>query len=138
MRIDFYVSQDSLPEARLQLAYRLARRAWQGKLPVWLRCSDQAQCQQMSEMLWHWRAEFFLPHSFYSDNPADQIVLACEQPPSHPNSVLINLAQDMPSIDPKLNRIIELVCQEPSLLEQSRQNFLAYRKLGHQPQRVEL
>lgn len=138
MRVDFYVSPDSQPEARLTLACRLARRAWQGRLPVFIRCSDPQQLASMDEMLWHLRPQFFMPHNRFDDNPAAPIVLAIDQHPVLDNSVLINLQmQPVQELD-RLNRIIELVCQTPELLQQSRTNFRHYRALGCQPQRVEL
>ncbi|TDQ36160.1 DNA polymerase III subunit chi [Thiopseudomonas denitrificans] len=138
MRIDFYVSQDSQPQARLTLACRLVRRAWLAGLPVFVLCSDDAQLAQMDDMLWHLRPQFFMPHSRFDDNPSAPVVLGIDCWPVQDNSVLINLCmQPAPRVD-QLDRVIELVCQTPELLQQSRTNFLHYRKLGFQPQRVEL
>lgn len=138
MRIDFYVSPDSQPQARLQLACRLVRRAWQAGLPVFVLCSDEAQQTSMDDMLWHLRPQFFIPHNRFDDNPAAPVVLAVNQQPAQPDSVLINLCMQPPPQLDGLNRVIELVCQTPELLQQSRANFMHYRKLGFTPQRVEL
>lgn len=138
MRIDFYVSPDSQPQARLVLACRLARRAWQAGLPVFLLCSDETQRAETGELLWHLRPQFFMPHSRYEDNPMAPIVLAIDSQPVQDKSVLINLRMQPVTGFEQLERVIELVCQTPELLQQSRTNFLHYRKLGFQPQRVEL
>lgn len=138
MRIDFYVSQGSQPQDRLQLACRLVRRAWQAGLPVFVLCSDEEQLAGMDELLWHIRPQFFMPHSRFDDNPAAPIVLGSDCWPVLDNSVLINLCMQPAPRFEQLNRVVELVCQTPELLQQSRENFTHYRRLGLQPQRVEL
>lgn len=138
MRIDFYVSPENQPQARLELACRLVRRAWQAGLPVFVLCADQEQQTTMDDLIWHVRPQFFMPHSLFADNPAAPIVLAVNDWPEQDNSVLINLCMQPVKRFEQLDRVIELVCQTPVLLHQSRQNFVHYRNLGFQPQRVEL
>ncbi len=138
MRIDFYVSPSDQPQARLMLACQLARKAWLAGMPCWLRCADQQQQQQMDEMLWRVRPEMFMPHSQVAENPQAPIVIAGHETPVQHGTVVINLCTSVVQPVAQTVRIIELVCQQPGLLEQSRQNFSQYRKLGFQPQRVEL
>lgn len=139
MRIDFYVSQDSQPQARLQLACRLVRRAWHAGLPVFVRCADASQQAEIDQLLWHMRPQQFVPHNTFNDDSSAPVVLALDpQLPTQANSVLVNLCMQPPSQFDGLNRVIELVCQTPELLQQSRSNFVHYRKLGFAPQRVEL
>ncbi len=138
MRVDFYVSPDDQPQARLTLACRLVRRAWQAGLPVFVLCSDEQQLAAMDDLLWHVRPQFFMPHSRFDDNPAAPIVLGVDCWPTQDNSVLINLCMQPVPQFAQLNRVLELVCQTPELLQQSRTNFMHYRTLGLQPQRVEL
>lgn len=138
MRIDFYVSPDTQPQARLTLACRLVRRAWQAGLPVFVLCQDETQLAELDQMLWQMRPQFFMPHNRFDDNPMAPIVLGVDCWPVQGDSVLVNLCmQPVPHFE-QLNRVIELVCQTPELLQQSRTQFMHYRSLGHQPQRVEL
>lgn len=142
MRIDFYVSPSGQSQARLALACRLARKAWQAGLPCWIRCADSEQQQQLDEQLWSWRAELFMPHNLYQDNPVAPIVIARDEIPVQNKTVLINLHPDVPAQEllaqKSLSRIIEIVCQAQDILLKSRENFVQYRRLGYQPQRVEL
>ena len=138
MRIDFYVSPDNQPQARLTLACRLARRAWQAGLPVFVLCQDDRQSAELDQMLWQLRPQFFMPHNRFDDNPLAPIVLGIDSWPVLDNSVLVNLCMQPVARFEQLDRVIELVCQTPELLQQSRANFMHYRSLGHQPQRVEL
>lgn len=142
MRIDFYVSPSNQPQARLVLACRLARKAWQANKPCWLRCADPEQQQALDELLWSWRDDFFMPHNKAQENPNAPIVLAVDDLPAQDDTILINLHLDAVEQSllkqPTLSRIIEIVCQDEEILLKSRQNFVYYRKLGYQPQRVEL
>ena len=138
MRIDFYVSPSAEPAARLMLAYRLARKAWLAAMPCWISCSDNEQHQAMDQMLLTARPELFMPHSCASENAHAPLVIALAAVPVQNGSVVINLRQQIVHPTDAVARIIELVCQEPQQLETSRQNFIQYRKLGFQPQRVEL
>ena len=138
MRIDFYVSQQNQPQARLVLACQLARRSWLANMPCWINCLDEPQQQQLDQMLWDIRSEMFMPHDLVQDNAQAPIVIALDETPVQNGSVVINLTNNIINPVAQTARIIELVCQEPALLEQSRHNYSQYRKLGFQPQRVEL
>lgn len=138
MRIDFYVSPEHQPQTRLVLACQLARRSWLAQMPCWINCLDQPQQHQLDQLLWNIREEMFMPHSLAGDNPQAPIVIALDETPVQNGSVVINLTNSIIQPVAQTARIIELVCQEPALLEQSRSNYSQYRKLGFQPQRVEL
>lgn len=138
MRIDFYVSPSDQPQARLILACQLARRAWLAGMPCWLHCTDRQQQLEMNEMLWQVRPEMFMPHSLADENPHAPIVIAQEESAVQDNTAVINLRLNIVQPVAQTARIIELVCQEPKFLAQSRENYSQYRKLGFQPQRVEL
>ncbi|MCR3873061.1 DNA polymerase III subunit chi, partial [Pseudomonas aeruginosa] len=42
-RVDFYVIPSADPWARLQVACRLAEKAWRQGMQVYLHCADEAQ-----------------------------------------------------------------------------------------------
>ncbi|MEG4315449.1 DNA polymerase III subunit chi [Pseudomonas sp. FIP_A4] len=137
-RIEFYVLPDDNPLGRLRAACQLAAKGWQHGLPVFIRCHDAAQCQQLDELLWSFRTERFIPHEHYADDPQAPVVLGLEQAPAQPQSLLINLATTLsPHVD-QFSRIIEIVNQEPDLLTACRDNFRLYRRHGYDPKRVEL
>lgn len=137
-RVEFYVLPDELPQNRLRVACQLAAKAWRSGLPVFLRGQDETQCGELDELLWHYRAERFIPHDSYANDPQAPVTIGCDQPPVLPHGVLINLASTLsPQID-QFSRIIEIVNQAPDLLRACRDNFRNYRQQGYDPQRVEL
>lgn len=137
-RVDFYVLPDHQESSRLQTACRLAAKAWQQGLWVFIRCQDLAQCQQLDVLLWQYRPERFIPHQLYSQNPQAPVVLGMEETPSYPAGVLINLADHLSPHVATFSRVIEIVNQSPPQLAIGRENFRQYRRCGYDPQRVEL
>ena len=137
-RIEFYVLPDQDPLGRLRAACQLAAKGWQHGMPVFIRCSDAAQCEQLDELLWSFRAERFIPHGQLPDDPQAPVVIGLEQAPPLDGGLLINLATSLSAHLGQFSRVIEIVNQEPQLLTVCRDNFRRYRRQGYDPQRVEL
>lgn len=138
MRIEFYVLSSATPEGRLRAACQLALKAWRAGLPVFLRATDQAQCEELDELLWRFKGDSFVPHDLHQHNPQAPVVLGLDDVPAASQGLLINLH---PALSPHLEqfgRVIEIVNQEPQLLALCRENFRLYRQKGYDPQRVEL
>jgi len=66
------------------------------------------------------------------------VVVGLEQPPATPHGLLINLAPTLSSHIDAFSRVIEIVNQQPELLNACRENFRLYRQRGYDPKRVEL
>lgn len=137
-RIEFYVLSSSDAEGRLRAACQLALKAWGAGLPVFVRGSDEAQCAELNELLWSFKAERFVPHDLHQDAPLSPVVLGIDEVPSADQGVLINLGSSLSPHVERFSRIIEIVNQQPELLSACRENFRTYRQRGYDPQRVEL
>ena len=137
-RIEFYVLPGDQPNARLETACKLALKGWRHGLPVFLRCADTQQCQELDELLWTFRADTFLPHNLHSDEPLAPMVIGMNESPAQANGLLINLAGDISPHLPQFQRIIEIIDQQPELLAGGRESFRSYRQRGFDPRRVEL
>lgn len=138
MRIEFYVLSSATPGDRLRAACQLALKAWSAGFPVFLRGSDMAQCEELDTLLWQFKAERFVPHDLHRDAPLSPVTLGVDEVPSQEQGVLINLGSSLSPHVERFSRIIEIVNQEPALLEACRENFRSYRQRGYDPKRVEL
>ncbi len=137
-RIEFYVLPDPLPQERLHTACQLALKAWRQGMPVFIRASDPAQCEALDQLLWHFRSDTFVPHNLYAENPQAPVVIGIDEPPAQAHGLLLNLAQSIAPHLPQYQRVIEIINQQPELLQAGRENFRAYRQGGYDPRRVEL
>ena len=77
-RIEFYVLSSSDATGRLRAACQLALKAWSAGLPVFVRGSDEAQCGELDELLWTFKAERFVPHDLHRDAPLSPVVLGID------------------------------------------------------------
>ena len=137
-RIEFYVLSSNDAIGRLRAACQLALKAWSAGLPVFVRGSDEAQCAELNELLWTFKAERLVPHDLHQDAPLSPVVLGIDEAPSADQGVLINLGSSLSPHVERFSRIIEIVNQQPELLSACRENFRTYRQRGYDPQRVEL
>ncbi|MFG0721875.1 DNA polymerase III subunit chi [Pseudomonas sp. GLN_6] len=137
-RIEFYVLSSAIPGDRLRAACQLAMKAWRAGMPVFLRGSDAAQCGEVDELLWRFKAESFVPHSLYEEDAHAPVVIGLDEEPGSAQGVLINLGSTLSPQVERFSRVIEIVNQEPDLLTACRENFRSYRQRGYDPKRVEL
>jgi len=137
-RIEFYVLPDSTTAGRTRAACQLAAKGWQHDLPVFIRCQDESQCAEMDDLLWGFRAERFIPHELFDEDPQAPVVIGLEQAPAIGQGLLINLAPTLSPHTDGFSRVIEIVNQQPELLTVCRENFRLYRQRGYDPKRVEL
>jgi len=138
MRIEFYRLASAQPDARLRAACQLARKGWQAGLPVFIRCQDAGEMQAVDELLWRFKPDAFVPHELAEDNPSAPVVIGEDEPPAQKGGLLINLNGAVSPHIQQFSRIIELVSQEPQLLQASRDNFRHYRQQGYQPKALDI
>ncbi|WP_271194130.1 DNA polymerase III subunit chi [Pseudomonas turukhanskensis] len=137
-RIEFYVLSSTAPAERLRAACQLAMKAWRHGMPVFMRASDEAQCAEVDELLWRFKAETFVPHSLHRDAPDAPVVIGLDDEPAASQGLLINLNSSLSPHVQRFSRVIEIVNQQPEQLASSRENFRTYRQQGYDPKRVEL
>lgn len=137
-RVEFYVLSDTDPRQRLKVACQLAGKAWRAGLTVFIRGAHEQDCAALDELLWSYRSASFVPHNRYEDGADAPVVIGIDQPPAHPQGLLINLHPTLPADPERFSRIIEIVNQAPDLLTVCREHFRDYRQRGYAPRRVEL
>lgn len=138
MKVEFYVLPSTQPVDRLNAACRLAHKAWRAGFMTFIRCADTAQQNELDEVLWTFRKHSFIPHDVCTEHAKAPVLLGINQQPPFTAGVLINLHNELSSHLECFSRVIEIVNQEPALLNISRKNFISYREQGYQPARVEL
>ena len=139
-RVDFYILPDQQSEGRLQLACRLAEKAYNLGHCVYIHAPEQGQAQQLDDLLWTFKQNSFVPHALYpsaSDESAPVRIGSGAAPGKDAldwrPEVLINLALEVPDCYKKFQRVIELVDQNATVLQASRRRFKHYREAGLEP-----
>lgn len=129
--IDFYVLPSNQNAARLQFACRLAYKAWSQNRQVYLHCANEAEAEQMDELLWSFRPDSFLPHSLHQAQPNDAVVCGWEDDPTPHHDLLINLTNAAPAFFSQFNRLAEILIDHEPVIVPGRERYRFYGKRGY-------
>lgn len=133
MRVDFYITDDAAPAARLRLACRLAEKAYASGQRVFVSAADAAEAAQLDELLWTFADGSFVPHSVLRESsPAmdDPVLLGTSSAPEAGLDVVLNLARDVPACAARASRVIEIIDGDAARRAAGRVRFKAYREMG--------
>jgi DNA polymerase-3 subunit chi len=136
--VGFYVVQTVEPGERLQVAARLADKAFQSGHRIFINAGDEAQASVLNELLWSFRPASFLPHGLHGEDHCDTIAIGWGQEPENHYDLLINLQQAIPPFFSRFARVAEVVTQEPDSLAASRESWKFYKARGYQMEKHDL
>jgi len=133
MRVDFYITEDAAPAARLRLACRLAEKAYVAGHRVFVSSTDEAELAQLDDLLWTFADGSFVPHALVRDDaPAaeEPVVLGRRVPGNGPLEIVLNLAGEIPDFASRAQRVIEVIDGDAARRAAGRVRFKAYREMG--------
>jgi len=132
-RVDFYVTPQQEEDARLQLACRIAEKAYNLSNRVYIHTDDPLTASKIDDLLWTFRQGSFIPHSLSSDENQQQsaIVIGHEQAAMDESQVLINLSSAVPEFFSRFERIAEIVAGDDAMRQAARDRFKYYRERGY-------
>ena len=135
MRVDFYITEDAAPAARLRLACRLAEKAYTAGHRVFVSGTDDAELAQLDELLWTFADGSFIPHTLAQDEQAAQtadepVVLGRRAPGDAPLEIVLNLSSEIPDCASRAQRVIEVIDGDAARRAAGRVRFKAYREMG--------
>ena len=137
-RVGFYVVQAADQSQRLQVAARLADKAFQQGHRIFIKAVDETQARSLDELLWSFRPASFLPHGLHGQEHADSIAIGWGQEPENHNDLLINLQLNIPRFFSRFARVAEVVTQDPASLEALRESWKFYQERGYQLEKHDL
>jgi DNA polymerase III subunit chi len=135
--IDFYILPANTLAARDHFACRLAEKASNMGRHVLIYVADQQHAESMSEYLWSFKPESFVPNDIVvttppSDNMSVAPVLIDWQGHTKTcHDVLINLSHEIPAEFSRFQKLSEIVVQDTGLLPITRSHFQFYRDRGY-------
>lgn len=137
-RVGFYVVQAADQAQRLQVAVRLADKAFQQGHRIFINAVDEAQARTLDDLLWTYRPSSFLPHGLHGEEQSDTIAVGWGQEPQGHNDLLINLQLEIPGFFSRFRRVAEVVTQDASSLEALRRSWTFYKERGYQLEKHDL
>ncbi len=130
-RVGFYVVQAAGEPARLNVAARLADKAFRQGHRIFINAAGEAQARQLDEVLWNFRPASFLPHALQTDDDAADVVIGWQGDPGDHSDLLINLQLAIPPFFSRFNRVLEVVDQDPTNLAAQRDAWRFYQQRGY-------
>ncbi|KTD33778.1 DNA polymerase III subunit chi [Legionella israelensis] len=132
MRVDFYLLNQHQPDHRWLVACRLLEKAYFKGRQVFVFCSSQQEAEKLDERLWTYREDSFVPHNLQGEGPEPPppIQIGHAGEPRGFNDILMNMSGSMPSFHSRFQRIIEIVANDDTSKECSRQLYREYRALN--------
>lgn len=102
---------------------------------VFIYTQDQAEAEQIDELLWSFNSDSFVPHNLIGEGPKQGAAVEIgNQPPKGRRSVLINLTKDVPDFANQYKFVVDFVPSDESLKQQARERFKKCRQWGFQVQ----
>lgn len=136
--IDFYILPDTNMAARDHFACRLAEKAVRISRHVVISVEDKQHADSLSDYLWSFKPEAFLPHSFSTTNPPsvqselkENIIIDWDNQLDNYHDVIINLKRNIPEEFSRFQKLSEVVVQDEALLPITRSHFQFYRDRGY-------
>jgi len=128
MRADFYILQKANEQQRKLFACRLAEKAWQQNLRIYIQTNSASDSQVLDHLLWTFNDDSFIPHDIQGQ-PTDtaQPILIGHETCSEPFDLLINLSTHLPDLQ-HCKRVAEIIHQDEATKKQGREHYKLYRE----------
>lgn len=137
-RVGFYVVQAAAAEQRLQVAVRLADKAFAQGHRIYINALDKSQALVLDELLWSYRPSSFLPHALAGEEQSELIAIGWGQDPGQHKDLLINLQLEIPAFFSRFARVAEVVTQDEASLAALRSSWRFYKERGYDLEKHDL
>ena len=133
-RIDFYILQGAEPRGRERFACRLIERAVSLGHAVFVRAASLEAARDFDVLMWTYSDRSFLPHELADgvappSGRAPVLIGTGAAPPGH-RALLVNLTSEQPLDLEAVERVAEIVDDEPERRRLARERFRQYRERG--------
>lgn len=132
-RIDFYILPNTNPHGLPLLACRLTDKAFRLGQRVHIHTASADQAHTLDTLLWTFAPGSFVPHRLLEGTRDDgePITLHWTSAPPPTTLTIINLSPTLPPGSTEVDRIIELVDDDPMRRDAGRERYRYYRQHGY-------
>jgi DNA polymerase-3 subunit chi len=139
-QVDFYILPETSEEARLTFACRLAGKAVQRELGVFVLAQSETDARKLDELLWTFAQNSFIPHRFAWDAEktpvTEPVIIGCTSRKvdndTHDWDLMINLTGEVPDEFGRYERLAEVLDADPARREHGRERYRYYRDRGYE------
>ena len=130
MRADFYIIDSQTEHELLLFVCRLAEKSYLHQQSLYIQARDQKQAHQIDELLWTFKEDSFLPHNITGEGPypPPMIQIGYQPHPMIAKDVIINLDSQVPALEKRHGRVIEIIPQIEALKQEGRLKYRHYQQ----------
>ena len=121
-KISYYILNEDSIEARTRFAVKFVRQSYRNGLNVHCHVATQSEAENLDQLLWD-DQESFIPHEINQGDSHKAPVGIGWQDPADRHGVLVNLGGALPPWFSQFDHLIEIVVQNPNVLETTRTNW---------------
>ncbi len=132
-RIDFYVVGERGRTSADLVACRVAAKAFEQGLRVYVHADEPQRAARLDELLWTFRDVSFVPHRQLGDEdlPACAVELGTAEPPEDHTDVMINLRHPVSPAFSRFDRVVEIVPPDEAGRAAARERYRYYQERGY-------
>lgn len=137
MRVEFYaIEKPRFQGKALELVCVLAQKAFENSVPTLILVDSIAVAETVDELLWSFNDDAFVPHQIAGDD--DDVDCPVLIVPPEIDSPLRPLTVNLRSlaVGEGAERVIELIPDDEAEKAAARGRWSAYKRRGHEPQKV--
>lgn len=131
-RADFYlIAKPRFLEEPLKLVCELARKAYDGNLWTLILARDEAQAEELDELLWSFDDEAYIPHQIAGTDDEDDltpVLIATPDTDAPARALVINLRDA--AYAGQCERVLEVVPADPAARDPLRERWKQYKARG--------
>ena len=134
-RVDFYISPSHAAQARLQLACRIADKAYQQNCKIYIHTESEHEAKLLDDLLWTFKQGSFLPHGYHGSQEQNDCAIVIghkQEAPEVNKDVLINLAPQVPLFFSQFERVAEMINENEDQKQHGRERYRFYRDRGYE------
>lgn len=140
MRADFYlIAKPRFLTEPLRLVCELARKANDANLWTLVLARDQAQAEELDELLWAFDPDAYIPHQIAGadvDEEEAQVLIVPPGVEAPSRALAINLRDD--AYLGACERVLEVVPADPAAREPLRERWKQYKALGFEVSKYDM
>jgi len=131
-RADFYlIAKPRFLTEPLKLVCELARKAYDSNQSTLILARDQAQAEELDDLLWSFDPDAYVPHQIAGSDEDDEeapVLLATPDSDTPSRPLVINLRDA--AWQGACERVLEVVPADPSAREPLRERWKQYKAMG--------
>ena len=130
-RISFYISKEGTKNSRLNILFRIVKKAYFSGHKIYIVSQDEKQAKDIDSKLWTREPNRFIPHGLVNTPEGKLVAIGWGQEPEEHNEILINLFDSIPPFFSRFDRLIEIVMPSAAELSRGRTNWKYYQDRGY-------